>query len=102
MRSIIECIPNISDGRRQDVVESVVAAVRGSAGVRVLDVQSDRDHNRSVLTIVGDSESLPAAVLALFEAALAGVKPEEPVYPFSRQLRQEAQQALERAGRGGR
>ena len=73
MRSIIECIPNISDGRRPDVVESVVAAVRGSAGVRVLDVQSDRDHNRSVLTIVGDSESLPAAVLALFEAALARI-----------------------------
>jgi glutamate formiminotransferase len=71
MRSIIECIPNISEGRRSDVVESIVAAVAKTPGVRVLDVQSDRDHNRSVLTLVGDQETLPAAVLNLFEGALA-------------------------------
>src|SRR5688572_20082279 len=69
MPRLIECVPNISEGRRKDVVEAVVAAIRPS-GVRVLDVQSDKDHNRSVLTLAGDEASLEAGVLALFEAAL--------------------------------
>ncbi len=73
MTRIIECVPNISEGRRAEVVEAVVAAVRGCPGVRILDVQSDRDHNRSVLTLVGDEVSLPPAVLALFETALRHV-----------------------------
>ena len=70
---IIESIPNISEGRRPEIVDAVVAAIRKTAGVRVLDVQSDRDHNRSVLTLAGDPQSLPAAILALFEAAIAHI-----------------------------
>lgn len=69
MPRLIECVPNISEGRRPDVVQAVVAAVRAT-GARVLDVQSDKDHNRSVLTLAGDEASLKAAVVALFEAAL--------------------------------
>jgi glutamate formiminotransferase len=71
MAQIIECVPNISEGRRPDVVEAVVASIKTVEGVRVLDAQSDRDHNRSVLTLVGDLETLPAAVLRLFETAVA-------------------------------
>jgi glutamate formiminotransferase len=73
MRSIIECVPNVSEGRRPEVVEAIVAAVRAVKGVRVLDAQSDRDHNRSVLTLAGDRETLPRAVLQLFEAALSRI-----------------------------
>ncbi|HET8644323.1 MAG TPA: glutamate formimidoyltransferase [Vicinamibacteria bacterium] len=69
MPRIIECVPNISEGRRPEVVDAVVAALRAS-GVRILDVQSDRDHNRSVLTLAGDEASLEAGVLALFDAVL--------------------------------
>jgi glutamate formiminotransferase len=69
MPRLIECVPNISEGRRPDVVEAVVAALRAT-GVRVLDVQSDRDHNRSVLTLAGDDAVLESAVLALYEAAV--------------------------------
>jgi glutamate formiminotransferase len=72
MPRLIECVPNISEGRRPEVVGAVVEALRPS-GARVLDVQSDRDHNRSVLTLAGDEESLEAAVMALFEAALARI-----------------------------
>jgi glutamate formiminotransferase len=72
MPRLIECVPNISEGRRADVVEAVVAAIRPS-GVRILDVQSDQDHNRSVLTLAGDDESLARGVPALFEAALARI-----------------------------
>jgi glutamate formiminotransferase / 5-formyltetrahydrofolate cyclo-ligase len=73
MSRIIECVPNISEGRRPEVVEAVVAAARRAPGVRVLDVQSDRDHNRSVLTIVGEEKGLLAALLGVFEAALARI-----------------------------
>src|SRR5919108_6217704 len=70
MPRLIECVPNISEGRRIEVVEAAVAALRGVGGLRVLDVQSDRDHNRSVLTVAGDDEALRAGVLALYAVAV--------------------------------
>jgi len=66
---IIECIPNISEGRRADVVAGIVGAVRRVPGARLLDYSSDASHNRSVITMAGDAAALKAAVLALFEAA---------------------------------
>jgi glutamate formiminotransferase len=71
--AIIETIPNVSEGRRPEVVEALVAAVRGTPGVRLLDHSSDASHNRSVLTAVGDAPSLRQAVLALFEAAVPAI-----------------------------
>jgi glutamate formiminotransferase / 5-formyltetrahydrofolate cyclo-ligase len=68
--ALIECVPNVSEGRRTEVVHALVDAVRRTPGVRLLDYSSDNAHNRSVFTIVGDAPSLKAAVLALFEAAL--------------------------------
>ncbi len=73
--AIIECVPNISEGRRADVVAAIVGAVRRVPGVRVLDYSSDASHNRSVLTLAGDAAPLKAAVLALFEAAVDGDRP---------------------------
>ena len=70
---IIECIPNVSEGRRPEVVEQLVGAIRSSPDVRLLDYSSDASHNRSVLTMVGDAGSLEQAVLALFEAAVATI-----------------------------
>jgi glutamate formiminotransferase / 5-formyltetrahydrofolate cyclo-ligase len=70
---IIESIPNISEGRRLDVVERIVAAVRGTPGVRVLDHSSDSSHNRSVITLVGDQRSVKAATLALYHAAIESI-----------------------------
>src|SRR5437868_1504180 len=70
MRTIIECVPNVSEGRDRASVEGIAAAVRETPGVRLLDVSSDASHNRSVLTFVGDPASLKAAVRGLFAAAL--------------------------------
>ena len=70
---IIECVPNISEGRRTDVVERIVDAVRRVPGARLLDYSSDAAHNRSVITMAGDAESLQTAVLALFEGAIAAI-----------------------------
>jgi glutamate formiminotransferase / 5-formyltetrahydrofolate cyclo-ligase len=71
--AIIECIPNVSEGRRTEVVARLVAAIRNTDGVRLLDVSSDASHNRSVLTVVGDREPLRTAVLALFDAAVGTI-----------------------------
>jgi glutamate formiminotransferase len=67
---IIECVPNISEGRRTDIVREIVEAVRQVPGATVLDVSSDASHNRSVLTLASDASALEAAVLALFAATL--------------------------------
>jgi glutamate formiminotransferase / 5-formyltetrahydrofolate cyclo-ligase len=67
--AIIECVPNISEGRRADVVQAITGAVASIAGVRLLDASSDAAHNRSVLTMAGDAAPLKAAVLALFAEA---------------------------------
>jgi glutamate formiminotransferase len=71
--AVIECVPNVSEGRRTDVVDALVESIRRTASVRLLDHSSDVAHNRSVMTMVGDAASLKAAVLALFDAALSRI-----------------------------
>jgi glutamate formiminotransferase / 5-formyltetrahydrofolate cyclo-ligase len=70
---IIESIPNVSEGRRPEIVDRLVAAVRDTPGIRLLDASSDASHNRSVITMVGDAPALKAAALALFEAAVDAI-----------------------------
>ncbi|HEX3127622.1 MAG TPA: glutamate formimidoyltransferase [Thermoanaerobaculia bacterium] len=66
----IQCVPNVSEGRRPEVVARLVDAVTSVPGVRLLDVSSDPDHNRSVLTLAGTAGDLRAGLLALYAAAL--------------------------------
>jgi len=73
MARIIESVPNISEGRRPEVLEAAAGAMRLVPGLRVLDVQSDKDHNRSVLTVVGDERALRDGLLALFEVATSRI-----------------------------
>ena len=70
---LIECIPNVSEGRRPEIVAAMAAAIRAVEGVRLLDHSSDASHNRSVFTMVGDAAGVEHAVLALFERAVADV-----------------------------
>ena len=58
---IIECIPNFSDARRPEVIEAIIKAVAEVPGVLVLDRHSDLDHNRTVLTFIGDPEGVEEA-----------------------------------------
>ena len=71
--AIIECVPNVSEGRRPEVVKALVTAISRVPHVRVLDHSSDASHNRSVLTLAGDAAPLKSAVLALFEQATAAI-----------------------------
>ena len=70
---IIESIPNVSEGRRPEVVEAIASAIRAVPGVRLLDYSSDTSHNRSVFTLAGDAAPLKAAILAMYEQALAHI-----------------------------
>lgn len=70
---LVECIPNVSEGRRPDVIAAMAAAISAVPGVRLLDHSSDASHNRSVFTLVGDAAGVEQAVLALFERAVADV-----------------------------
>jgi glutamate formiminotransferase len=66
MKRLIECVPNFSEGRDLSVIDALVEAMSRTPGARVLHRHSDRDHNRSVITLAGDPE-------AVAEAALLGV-----------------------------
>ena len=70
---LIECIPNVSEGRRPEIIAAMAAAIRAVPGVRLLDHSSDASHNRSVFTLVGDADGVERAVLALFERAAADI-----------------------------
>jgi len=66
---LIECVPNFSEGRRPEVLEALAASVRAVPRTRLLDLSADPDHNRAVLTFVGDGEAVLDA--ALRSAAVA-------------------------------
>ena len=66
MRKVVECVPNFSEGRRREIIDGIVAAMREVPGAQVLDVQSDVDHNRSVVTLVGEPQPI-------VEAAFRGI-----------------------------
>src|SRR5262247_1250294 len=66
---LVECVPNFSEGRDRGAVDAIAAAADRVAGVALLDVEMDADHNRSVLTFAGEPDAaLAAAFLAAAEA----------------------------------
>ncbi len=70
---LVECIPNVSEGRRPEVVTAMAAAITAVPGVRLLDYSSDASHHRSVFTLAGDANGVAEAVMALFERAVADI-----------------------------
>lgn len=74
MTTLVECIPNVSEGRRPEVVAAIrSAALAAGPGVLLLDWTSDADHNRSVLTFLGDGPALVRAMEAMVAEALVHV-----------------------------
>lgn len=63
MNKIIECVPNFSEGRDLLKLEKILDAFRGKPGVKLLDFSSDFDHNRTVVTVVGEPEPLKSAMV---------------------------------------
>jgi glutamate formiminotransferase len=69
---LIECVPNVSEGRRADVIAAIGDAIV-APGVRMLDRSSDPSHNRSVYTFAGEPHAIRDAVLRLFVAAIDAI-----------------------------
>ncbi len=67
---LIECVPNFSEGRRQEVINSIADAVRSTPSVILLDVESNPDHNRSVISFVGEPDPVKQAALAASAKAI--------------------------------
>jgi glutamate formiminotransferase / 5-formyltetrahydrofolate cyclo-ligase len=70
---MIECVPNVSEGRRTDVIARMAESIRTAEGVRLLNHSSDPAHHRSVFTFVGSADAVQQAVLGLFERAIADI-----------------------------
>jgi glutamate formiminotransferase len=70
---LIESVPNVSEGRRTDVVDEIAAAVRRCPGLRLLDYSGDPSHNRSVFTMAGDRDALTRAIFSMYEIAISRI-----------------------------
>ncbi|HEL2401724.1 glutamate formimidoyltransferase [Streptococcus suis] len=69
MAKLVECIPNFSEGRNQEIIDGLVATAKSVPGVTLLDYSSDQSHNRSVFTLVGDEESIQEGAFQLVKYA---------------------------------
>ena len=70
MNKIMECVPNFSEGRDLQKIDKIAAPFRGKQGVKLLDYSNDEDHNRLVVTVVGEPEPLRDAVLEAIGVAV--------------------------------
>jgi glutamate formiminotransferase len=63
MNKIIECVPNFSEGRDLEKIERIVSAFRAKEGVKLLDYSNDKDHNRMVVTVIGEPGAVKNSVI---------------------------------------
>jgi len=69
-KQIVECVPNFSEGRNLERIEKIVDPFRKKEGVKLLDYQRDKDHNRLVVTVVGEPDPLSGALIEAIGAAI--------------------------------
>ena len=64
MSRLVECVPNFSEGRNLEVIQKIIAPFITTEGVKLLDYSPDKDHNRVVVTVMGEPESVKKAMIA--------------------------------------
>ena len=69
---IVESIPNISEGRNREIVESIVDEVRNTEGCILMNYSSDKDHNRSVISYIGSPKAVEDIEADRFEKTQRG------------------------------
>jgi len=69
MRKLVECVPNFSEGRRPEVIDAITNEIRDLSGVFLLGKEMDADHNRAVITIVGEPEAVKEAMFRMMKKA---------------------------------
>lgn len=70
VKKVVQCVPNFSEGRDLDKVERIINPFRGKEGVKLLDYSTDFDHNRAVVTVVGEPEAVKHAVIEAMRIAI--------------------------------
>ena len=73
MADIVECVPNFSEGRRKEVVDAIAKSIASVPGVRLLDTEMDPNHNRCVITFVGDRNAVAEAAFQGAKSAVARI-----------------------------
>lgn len=69
MKKIVECVPNFSEGRNRVIVDQIADAIRSVTGLCLMDLEMDPDHNRSVITFVGETDRVAEGALRAVEKA---------------------------------
>ncbi len=70
MKKIMECVPNFSEGRNMEVMEAILEPFKHTEGMTLLDWSHDEDHNRMVVTLVGEPEALKTSVIEAVKIAV--------------------------------
>ena len=73
MSRLVECVPNFSEGRNLEVIQKIIAPFIAADGVKLLDYCPDKDHNRVVVTVMGDPESVKEAMIEASGIAISNI-----------------------------
>lgn len=73
MSKLIECVPNFSEGRDLEVIQKIIAPFISTEGVKLLDYSTDKDHNRAVVTVLGEPEGVKRAMIEAMGIAIANI-----------------------------
>ena len=66
---LIECVPNISEGQNEDIINQIIDPLRQNTNIHLLDVDSGFDTNRTVITFIGEPEHVVHAAFNLIKKA---------------------------------
>jgi len=69
MTKIVQCVPNISEGRDLDKIEKIIEPLRGHSGFKVISVEPDKDYHRTVITLIGDPDQMIMPLIAFYKQA---------------------------------
>lgn len=70
MKKIVQCVPNFSEGIKKDVIEKIVEPLKNRSGFKLISYESDENYNRTVVTLIGDPDSMLKPLVEFFEQAL--------------------------------
>ena len=70
---IVECVPNFSEGRNQEIIDTIARAGSNINGAKVLGIEPDKDYNRTVLTIAGEPEAVAEAAFEVIKSSYENI-----------------------------
>ncbi len=70
MSKVVQCVPNISEGRDLNKIEYIIAPLKNQEGFKFISAEPDKDYNRTVITLLGDPEKMIIPLIHFFQRAL--------------------------------